>query len=59
MLPNDPIMLVSFLNTKLRDDDMTLDQIIETNGGDINTIKTKLNQAGYEYDNTVNQLKQK
>ena len=28
MLPNDINMLVSFLNTKLRDDDMSLAQIL-------------------------------
>ena len=31
MLPNDINMLVSFLNTKLRDDDMSLAQILEIN----------------------------
>ena len=59
MLPNDPIMLVSFLNTRLRDDDMTLEQVIETNDGDVDSILDKLDQAGYQYDQSVNQLKQK
>lgn len=37
MLPNDINMLVSFLNTKLRDDDMSLAQILEIN--DVNEIE--------------------
>ena len=37
MLPNDINMLVSFLNTKLRDDDMSLAQILEIN--DANEIE--------------------
>ena len=44
MLPNDINMLVSFLNTKLRDDDMSLAQILEINDyfdEKINQIKIK------------------
>ena len=37
MLPNDINMLVSFLNTKLRDADMSLAQILESN--DANEIE--------------------
>ena len=43
MLPNDINMLVSFLNTKLRDDDMSLAQILEVNG--------------YYFDEKINQIK--
>ena len=40
MLPNDINMLVSFLNTKLRDDDMSLEHLLEIN--DINLCKNQL-----------------
>ena len=59
MLPNDINMLVSFLNTKLRDDDMSFEQLIEINDADINEIVAKLRVNGFFYDETVNQIKAK
>ena len=47
MLPNDINMLVSFLNTKLRDDDMSLAQILETNDANEIEIMELLNVNGY------------
>lgn len=57
MLPKDTVMLVSYLNTKLRDDDMSFDQLVEINGEDPAIIKEKLESAGYKLDKTINQWK--
>ena len=50
-------MLVSFLNTKLRDDDMSLAQILEIN--DVNEIEIMelLDVNGYYFDEKINQIK--
>ena len=53
MLPRDPVMLLSFLNTKLRDDYADLAELSE--GLDISVDELteaveRLAQAGYTYD---------
>ena len=40
VLPNDINMLVSFLNTKLRDDDMSLEHLLEINDINLNEFDT-------------------
>lgn len=47
MLPNDINMLVSFLNTKLRDDDMSLEHLLEINDINLNEFMTRLDRNGY------------
>ena len=42
MLPNDINMLVSFLNTKLRDDDMSLEHLLEINDADVDVVMERL-----------------
>ena len=42
MLPNDINMLVSFLNTKLRDDDMSLEHLLEVNDADRDEVMMRL-----------------
>lgn len=59
MLPNDFHMLVSFLNTKLRDDDMALEHIIEVNDGNREQIMSDIENSGYFYDEEQRQIKQK
>lgn len=59
MLPNDVHMLVSFLNTKLRDDDMSLSHIIEINGGVEEDIMSRIQHNGYFYDDKLRQIKHK
>ena len=56
MLPNDINMLVSFLNTKLRDDDMSLAQILEINDANEIEIMELLDVNGY-FDEKINQIK--
>lgn len=59
MLPNDINMLVSFLNTKLRDDDMSLSQVLEINDANEGEIMARLENNGYFFDETINQIKAK
>lgn len=59
MLPNDINMLVSFLNTKLRDDDMSLEHLLEINDANIDEVMSRLETNGYLFDETSNQIKAK
>lgn len=58
-LPKDIAILVSMLNMKLRDDDMALETIIETQNEQYDEIMQRLLESGYVYDPHTNQLKQK
>ena len=56
-LPNDPNMLLSFMNMMLRDRYPSLEEFCIVNDADLNGIKEKLKAAGYEYDEKLNQFK--
>ena len=58
-LPRDVNILVSMLNMMLRDDDMSLETIIETKGESYEEILRILTDNGYEYQEEVNQIKVK
>lgn len=58
-LPRDINILVSMLNMMLRDDDMSLETIIETKGESYEEILRILTDNGYEYQEEVNQIKVK
>lgn len=55
-LPNDPIMLLSMVNLKLRDFYPTLDALCDDLDEDKTALCTKLAAAGYEYDPARNQF---
>lgn len=57
MLPKDPIILLSVVNTKLRDMYSTLDDLCEDLGEDRNEIISVLSGAGFEYDEYTNSFK--
>lgn len=59
MLPNDINMLVSYLNTKLRDDDMSLSHLLEISDANEDEIMNNLKVNGYYFDETTNQIKAK
>lgn len=59
MLPKDINMLVSYLNTKLRDDDMSLEQLLEINDANVDEIMLNLDKNGYIFDEKNNQIKTK
>ena len=55
-IPNDPVILLSFINTQLRDNYSSLDEFGKSNSIDINEIKNKLFAIGYEYDANLNKF---
>ena len=56
-LPNDPNILLSYMNMMLRDRYPSLEEFCVVNDADINEIKDKLNAIGYEFDEELNQFK--
>ena len=48
-LPQDPIMLLSFINMKLRDFYPDLDSLCEDMNIERKALELKLKEAGYEY----------
>ena len=50
-IPNDPHILVSFINMKLRDFYPSLDILLDINRDELDR---KLNDAGYEYNAELN-----
>ena len=55
-LPNDPIMLLSMVNLKLRDFYPSLDALCDDLDEDKAALCSKLSAAGYEYDSARNQF---
>ncbi len=55
-LPSDPVILLSFVNTKLRDFYPTLSAFCEDSGVSEDEIKEKLALIDYEYDPECNQF---
>lgn len=59
MLPQDPVMLYSFLNMKLRDQYSSLSDLcdgLDVSEGD---LLIKMSEAGYIYDRDTNRFIQK
>lgn len=56
MIPNDPIILLSFLNTKLRDKYKDIDEMCDDMELDREEIEKKLLSVGYKYSDTRNQF---
>ena len=55
-LPNDPLLLMSVVNTKLRDFYPTLDALCDDLNEDRGALEEKLAAVGYTYEETVNQF---
>ena len=55
-LPNDPIMLLSFVNTQLRDNYSTLEELAVSYDADQSELVQKLEKAGYHYNADINQF---
>lgn len=55
-LPGDPVMLLSVVNTKLRDFYPSLDVMCEEMGLDKKELTDKLEMIDYEYDAQKNQF---
>ena len=56
MVPKDPVMLLSFLNLKLRDFYKDLDSMCEDLDIDKDEIIQKLDTIDYHYDKEQNQF---
>ena len=57
MLPNEPIILLSVVNTKLRDCYSSLDALCDDLGESREEIESKLKAVGFEYDEASNSFK--
>ena len=55
-LPTDPVMLLSFLNTQLRDNYKSLEDLAGAFGLDADETQKRLRSIDYEYDPTANQF---
>lgn len=56
MLPKDPVILLSFLNTKLRDEYPSLPELCAALDADEAAIRETLSALNYEYDAGKNQF---
>ena len=56
MLPNDPIILLSVINTKLRDYYSSLDALCEDLNENKEELVKKLSMIGYAYKEERNQF---
>ncbi len=56
MLPNDPMILLSYVNTKLRDGYESLAALCEGLDLDEDALKEKLAAAGFFYDAAKNRF---
>ena len=57
MLPQDPYILLSYVNTKLRDEYSGLDALCDGLDADRAELEARLAGAGYAYDPAVNQFR--
>ncbi|MDE6120783.1 MAG: DUF4250 domain-containing protein [Muribaculaceae bacterium] len=55
--PEDPFILLSFVNTKLRDDYPDLDEFCASEGVDRSALEARLKSAGFEYMPQINQFR--
>lgn len=56
-LPNDTFMLLSVVNTLLRDQYPTLDELCKAVGTDRDELVARLAEAGFEYMPQINQFR--
>lgn len=56
MLPSDELMLVSYLNTKLRDEYDSFDSLVEGLDENKEEIIEKLSPIGYHYNKELNKF---
>ena len=55
-LPQDPAILMSYINTMLRDRHASLDELCEDLGIDREALVARLAQAGFEYNASLNKF---
>ena len=57
MIPNDPVMLLSYINTQLRDSYKDLEDLCDRLDVSQSEIEEKLGNIGYRYNKDLNQFK--
>lgn len=55
-LPEDPMMLLSFINLKLRDEFSSLDELCSTLNINRKELEENLSKAGFEYSEENNKF---
>lgn len=55
-LPKDPFMLLSYINTQLRDNYGSLTELASSLGEDEEAIKAALENVGFEYNSELNRF---
>ena len=56
MLPKDPVILLSFVNTKLRDEFTSLEELCAALDADAQTLCETLAALDYHYDPVANRF---
>lgn len=56
MLPKDPVMLLSYVNTQLRDNYSSLNELCSALGEDKEKLCRKIANVDYYYDENKNQF---
>ena len=56
-LPKDPMILLSFVNTKLRDEFTDLEEFCKEEDISIESLKEQLESIGFQYNETIRQCK--
>ena len=56
-IPNDPYMLLSYINMMLRDRYDSLEEFCSASDTDMEAIKEKLKAVGYEYSAELKQVR--
>jgi len=56
MLPKDPVILLSFVNTKLRDEFESLEELCAALDADAQSLTDTLSGLDYHYDPARNQF---
>ncbi len=57
MIPNDPIILLSYINTQLRDNYSSFEQLCDDKQLCADEIISKLSSVDYHYDEKRNQFR--
>lgn len=57
MLPKDPMILLSWVNTRLRDEYASLDALCEDQDTDRAELERKLEAVGFAYDAEQNRFR--
>lgn len=55
-MPEDPMILYSYINTQLRDRYSSLEELCSSMNADRDTLVQKLNAAGFEYSAEQNRF---